>query len=186
MHSGPFTVVAVIISYVFEIPSLITFSLTIVVYLFHRNYKQYSALLLAAMSGDTIIVFIAKDLIHSPRPLTGLIYDTSFSFPSGHVAGAVVLCGLLTYIAWQIWKSPKAKTVSSALFITITSIVAFDRIYLNVHWFSDVLGGYLLGVFWLILSLLVFRYADKTRISAGDSEQNPPKCSAKLANQQTS
>jgi membrane-associated phospholipid phosphatase len=158
-----FTAIAVIIAYVFDITSLIAISLIIAVYLFFRNYRRYSVLLLATMGGDALIVFIAKELIHSPRPLNGLVYDTGFSFPSGHVAGSIVFCGLLTYLAWQNWKSPKAKTVSITLFITITSIVAFDRIYLNVHWFSDVLGGCLLGLFWLTFSLWAFRYVEKTK-----------------------
>jgi len=68
----------------------------------------------------------------------------------------------LTYLIWQHWKSPKAKTVSSLASITTISIVAFDRIYLNVHWFSDVIGGFLLGLFWLAFTLWVFRYAEQT------------------------
>jgi membrane-associated phospholipid phosphatase len=63
---------------------------------------------------------------------------------------------------WQHWNSPKAKTASSTLSIATISIVAFDRIYLNVHWFSDVVGGLLLGIFWLTLTLWIFRYAEKT------------------------
>ena len=162
IHTDSFTAIAVAIAYVFDTTSLIAISLIIAVYLFYRNYSHYSALLLAAMGGDALIVSIAKTLIHSPRPLNGLVYDTGFSFPSGHTTASIVFCGLLTYFTWQHLKSPKAKTVSSTLFITITSIVAFDRIYLNVHWFSDVLGGWLLGLFWFTFSLWVFRYVEKT------------------------
>ena len=39
----------------------------------------------------------------------------------------------------------------------VVGVVGFDRLYLNVHWFSDVLGGWLLGAFWLLSALLVFR-----------------------------
>lgn len=135
----------------------------IAVYLFYRNYRQYSVLLLAAMGGDALIVSIAKTLVHSPRPLNGLVYDAGFSFPSGHTTASIVFCGLLTYLTWQHWKSPKAKVVSVTFSVTIASIVAFDRIYLNVHWFSDVFGGCLLGLFWLTFSLWVSRYVEKTK-----------------------
>jgi undecaprenyl-diphosphatase len=158
IQTDSFTAIAVIVAYVFDTTSLIAISLIIAVYLFYRNYRQYSVLLLAAMGGDALIVSIAKTLIHSPRPLNGLVYDAGFSFPSGHTTASIVFCGLLTYLAWQNWKSAKAKTVSITLFIAINSIVAFDRIYLNVHWFSDVLGGCLIGTFLLTFSILIFQH----------------------------
>ncbi len=162
IQTGSFTAVAIVIAYIFDTISLAVISLILAVYLFYRNYRKYSVLLLAAMGGDALIVSIAKTVVHSPRPLNGLFYDTGFSFPSGHTTASIVFCGLLTYLIWQHWKSPKAKTVSSLASITTISIVAFDRIYLNVHWFSDVIGGFLLGLFWLAFTLWVFRYAEQT------------------------
>jgi membrane-associated phospholipid phosphatase len=133
IQTGPLTAVAIVIAYIFD-----------------------------TMGGDALIVSIRKTLVHSPRPLNGLFYDTGFSFPSGHTTASIVFCGLLTYLAWQHWKSPKAKKVSTVLSVATISIVAFDRIYLNVHWFSDVVGGCLLGLFWLTFTLWVFRYVEET------------------------
>lgn len=158
IQTDSFTTIAVVIAYIFDTTSLTIISFSLAVYLFYRKYGKYSVLLLAAMGGDALIVSIAKTVVHSARPLNGLVYDTSFSFPSGHTTASIVFCGLLTYLAWQHWKSTKVKTVSITISITIASIVAFDRIYLNVHWFSDVLGGCLLGLFWLSFSLWVFGY----------------------------
>jgi len=158
IQTGSVTTIAVAIAYIFDTTSIALISLTLAAYLFYKNYRKYSMLLLAAMGGDAPIVSIAKTVVHSPRPLNGLFYDTGFSFPSGHTTASIVFCGLLTYLAWQHWKSTKTKTVSSALSITTISIVGFDRIYLNVHWFSDVVGGCLLGLFWLSFILWVFRY----------------------------
>jgi undecaprenyl-diphosphatase len=159
-QTDSFTVIAVIIAYVFDTISLAAISMIIATYLFYRNYRKYGVLLLAAMGGDALIVSIAKTLVHSTRPLNSLIHDTSFSFPSGHTTASIVFCGLLAYFAWQHWGSPRAKTVSVTLSIITVSFVAFDRIYLNVHWFSDVLGGCLLGLFWLTFSLWVFEYIE--------------------------
>lgn len=160
IQTDAFTAIAVAVDYIFDTTSLAVISLVFAVYLFYRKYRKYSALLLAGMAGNAFLVSLAKTLVSSDRPLNGLVPDFDFAFPSGHTTGSIVFCGLLTYFTWQHWKSAKAKTMSSALFITITSIVAFDRIYLNVHWFSDVLGGYLLGLFWLALILWVFRYVE--------------------------
>ena len=163
IQTGWFTTIAVVIAYIFDTTSLTVISLMFAVYLFYRNYGKYSVLLLAAMAGDALIVSTAKTMFHSARPLNGLVYNTGFSFPSGHTTASIVFCGLLTYLTWQHWKSPKAKTASIAISITIISIVAFDRIYLNVHWFSDVLGGCLLGLFWLALTLWVFRAVENNQ-----------------------
>lgn len=162
IQTDSFTPIAVAIAYIFDTTSIAAISLILAVYLFYRNYRKYSVLLVAAMGGDALIVSLAKNMVHSPRPLNGLVYDTGFSFPSGHTTTSIVFCGLLTYFIWQRWKSPKAKTVSTALSITTVSIVAFDRIYLNVHWFSDVFGACLLGLFWFTFSLWAFRYIEKT------------------------
>jgi undecaprenyl-diphosphatase len=132
------------------------------VYLFIKGYRLFSLLFLAGMGGNALIVTIAKELVKSPRPLNGLVYDTGFSFPSGHITASVVFCGLLTYFAWQHWRLRKVRVWSGTLSATIVSLVAFDRLYLNVHWFSDVVGGYFLGLFWLTFCLTVFAYMEET------------------------
>jgi membrane-associated phospholipid phosphatase len=167
-----FTVVAVVIAYVFDTTSLVAFSLIFAVYLFFKNYKRYSVLLLAAMGGDALLVVFTKTLIQSSRPLNGLVSDSGFSFPSGHAAGSIVFCGLLAFFAWHHWNSLRAKTASVTLVVTITSIVAFDRVYLNVHWFSDVLGGCLLGLFWFIFILGVFNYVKTRKNQPPNLKQN--------------
>jgi undecaprenyl-diphosphatase len=175
IQTDPLTAIAVAIAYVFDTASLAAASLILAAYLFYRNHRRYSVLLLAGMGGDALIVSIAKTVVHSPRPLNGLLYDAGFSFPSGHTTASIVFCGLLTYLIWQHWKSPKSKAVSTALSISVTSIVGFDRIYLNVHWVSDVVGGCLLGLFWLTFTLWVFRCAEKTEKIQGFKGWAKPK-----------
>ncbi len=157
------TAIAEIIAYVFDTISLLAISLLLTVIFLYKNYYKYSLLILAAMGGDALVVLIAKTLVHSLRPLNSLVYEAGFSFPSGHTTASIVFCGLLTYLAWKFWNSPKAKTASITIYVSIVSIVALDRIYLNVHWFSDVVGGCLLGLFWLTFSLWAFRYLEKIK-----------------------
>ncbi len=87
----------------------------------------------------------------------GLVADSGFSFPSGHTTGSIVFCGLIAYFVWQRWRTPKQRALAVTFFVTISSAVGFDRIYLNVHWFSDVLGGMMLGLFWLTFSIMLFQ-----------------------------
>jgi undecaprenyl-diphosphatase len=162
IQSSAFTYIALAVSYAFDTYSLLAITVGVATYLFFKNHKGESLLLLGAMGGDALIVTVFKALVHSPRPLNELILDSGYSFPSGHTTGSIVFCGLLAYFAWQHWKGPKARLLLAASSVTITVTVGFDRIYLNVHWFSDVLGGCMLGIFWLAFSILAFKYL-KTR-----------------------
>lgn len=157
IQTGWATTIAIGISYAFDTYSLLVASLVIASYLFYRNYRLQSLLLLGAMGGNAILVAVFKSLIQSPRPLDGLIVHLDYSFPSGHTVGSIVLCGLLAYFAWHHWKTNRPRALLIALTVAIISMVGFDRIYLNVHWFSDVLGGCLLGLFWLTFSILIFK-----------------------------
>lgn len=165
IQTSSFMPIAEIIDFVFDTPALLTITLLAFAFLFYKGYRNNSALLVGAMSGDAAMLAIIKMAVHSARPLNELMYVSGFSFPSGHASGSVVFCGLLTCFAWQHWKSSKVKISSSVLSVIVISIVGFDRIYLNVHWFSDVLGGYLLGIFWLTFSILMFLYLEQTRKS---------------------
>jgi undecaprenyl-diphosphatase len=157
IQSNSLTTVALAVSFVFDTYSLLVMTLAISAFLFIKSYRRESLLLLVAMGGDAVLVDIFKSLVHSPRPLNGLVADSGFSFPSGHTTGSIVFCGLIAYFAWQRWKTPKPRTLVVTLSVTISAAVGFDRLYLNVHWFSDVLGGVMLGLSWLIFSILIFQ-----------------------------
>ena len=62
------------------------------------------------------------------------------------------------YFVWKNYSSFKVKALTSGLYVSITAIVGFDRIYLNVHWVSDVVGSIFLGAFWASLCILIFKY----------------------------
>jgi undecaprenyl-diphosphatase len=157
-NNGSFTILAKGLSLIFDTTALAIMSVAVASILLAKNYKRYSLLLLSSMLGDAILVLAFKTLIMSQRPLNEIILETGYSFPSGHVTGCVVFFGVLTYFAWKRWTTLNAKIVTSGLYIAITVVVAFDRIYLNVHWLSDTIGGVFLGAFWLLLCFFVFEY----------------------------
>ena len=152
-----FTLVAEGISFAFDTYTLILLTLVVGAILFILHQWKSSLLLGSSMAGDAVLVLVCKTFILSPRPINEVIPETGNSFPSGHVAGTLVFFGVLTYLAWQRWKSSKVKVSISALYVAVTCVVSFDRIYLNVHWFSDVIGASLLGAFWLAFVLFTFQ-----------------------------
>ncbi len=72
------------------------------------------------------------------------------SFPSGHVLRAVIVYGLLAFVVRRLATSPRVRTLAAVVAIAIIALVSFDRLYLDVHWESDVIGGLLLGAIALL------------------------------------
>jgi membrane-associated phospholipid phosphatase len=157
INTGPFTPAAKSISIAFDATALTAVSVAIAVALLIKKRGKYGVLLLAAMAGDLLLVQTCKEVVASQRPPNMIFAQTGYSFPSGHVTGNIIFFGVLTYFAWCHWHSAKAKTATGVLYIAVTTVVAFDRIYLNVHWFSDILGSVLLGAFWLLFCILLFQ-----------------------------
>ncbi|MBI4427261.1 MAG: LssY C-terminal domain-containing protein [Candidatus Magasanikbacteria bacterium] len=109
----------------------------------------------ATVAGTGLSVFLGKLITHRPRPDVALYLEDSFSFPSGHAAMAVAFYGFLTYVLFRQIKKWRYKI--NALFFSAAIILAigFSRLYLGVHFLSDVWGGYLLGALWLIIGIAV-------------------------------
>jgi undecaprenyl-diphosphatase len=101
-----------------------------------------------------ISVEVLKYLYAIPRPdLSQLMHETSYSFPSGHAVGSFALYGMIVYFLMKS-KLPKALswTISLILSLFILSIL-YDRLYVGVHWFLDVLGGASIGIACMIIAI---------------------------------
>ena len=157
IQSSELTFFAQGIALIFDTTSLVIISLVISGVLFLKNYKAHGILLLGAMGGDALIVSALKTLEHVARPTNEIFFDAGFSYPSGHSAGCIVFGGILAYFAWRHWQSKSSRVLIGMGLGIVVVVVGFDRIYLNVHWLSDVFGGWLLGAFWLLFTILIFR-----------------------------
>lgn len=124
--------------------------------------KKQTVLILAFSTfGGFVLSQILKLLISRPRPDPLLVNQVEHllkadSFPSGHVLGAVSLYGFLLYIAFAQVKKGMLRKCVLGICILVILLMGLSRIYLGSHWFSDVLGAYLLGFIWL--SFVVFGY----------------------------
>ncbi len=103
--------------------------------------------------------FALKNMFAIPRPAGELIGTTDlFSFPSGHATVATLFFGSLVCVAAGRIKNQLLRFVIVAFFVLAIVFVSLSRLYLGVHWFSDVLGGITLGVFFVSFSVLLSEY----------------------------
>ncbi|MEP6616215.1 MAG: phosphatase PAP2 family protein [Ginsengibacter sp.] len=145
-------------SNVFLLPSYI---ILILYFLFVRKNTRLS--LDTAMVGltSTGLLFLMKDIFHRQRPLDPLIKNVSgYSFPSGHSFSAFTFFGLIIYFIWQTKIRLVWKWLLAIFFLLLAVCVATSRVYLHVHYASDVLGGICLSAMWLIISLLLLHKID--------------------------
>jgi membrane-associated phospholipid phosphatase len=128
------------------------------VYLIRGGFRVDAWALSAFIAASVLEVLYKANLHHIGPPRTVAHADgpsiTMFlsgqgvltnSFPSGHVVRAVVAYGLIAFVIRRLAVSPLVRTLAIPVATVVILLVAFDRIYLDVHWESDVLGGLLLG-----------------------------------------
>jgi membrane protein DedA with SNARE-associated domain/membrane-associated phospholipid phosphatase len=149
----------------FQLIAIMTLSLAAIFWIWRK--KIFSLALLISVGGSSLFVFLGKDLIHRLRPAGNIpVYDERFfSFPSNHAAMAVALYGFIMIILWK--KAEQWKIKINILFASLILIflVGFSRIYLGVHFLSDVLGGYLVGLIWLIISVSIIEWLEHSKRS---------------------
>jgi undecaprenyl-diphosphatase len=103
-----------------------------------------------------------KALLARPRPLDGRLVDAGgFSYPSGHAVSAAVLYVTLALVGSRHFKGPGYRHMLVALAAVVTLLVAATRVYLGVHYPTDVTSGTALGAGWAVLLAAAFAYADE-------------------------
>lgn len=124
----------------------------VAIYLLYK--RQYPLLFtwLGANLGGKIIEFVIKDTVHRSRPTYSaeFLKTVSYSFPSGHTMGSTICYLLLAYmIATRPGRSHNVRYVAFGLALLLVGVIAFSRLYLQVHYPTDVVGGFAAGFAWL-------------------------------------
>lgn len=127
-------------------------------FLVFRKDKLLSFHVAAIAILGTVLNTSIKRILRRPRPEQPLIEVDGYSFPSGHSFYSFTFFGLLIYITWKQRLPVWLKILLTVLFTGIAATVAFSRIYLEVHYSSDVVAGFCLSVVWLTVSFLAFNY----------------------------
>jgi undecaprenyl-diphosphatase len=135
----------------------------ILIFYFLLVTKQnwFSIRVITIAISSLVLMLLLKQLFQRKRPLSPLLKAAKgLSFPSGHAIMAVTFYGLLIYILQHAIESSWLRSLVSILLIVLILLIGFSRIYLRVHYASDVLGGFIIGLLWLIISLAIIKWLE--------------------------
>ncbi len=128
-----------------------------------KSHWPYLAGIALALLGAFLSGSFLKTLVARARPdeFMRAVTETTFSFPSGHAIASVVLYGFIAFIFSRRYPEyRKAALVAAGITIVL---IGFSRLYLGVHFPTDVLAGYLLGGAWLMLGVGAVRKIQSSR-----------------------
>ena len=120
-----------------------------------RRRRWLALAWVVAVAGNSLLNVTLKSVFGRVRPphADGLVIASGYSFPSGHASGSVVLYGMLAYLAVRLlprpWQLPSLLVATAVAFITGSS-----RVFLRVHYASDVLAGFASGAAWLAVCIV--------------------------------
>jgi membrane-associated phospholipid phosphatase len=158
----------------FLLPMTIVFALTFL----HLRRIRGAILLTVTMLGVTVLNQILKAVFQRPRPLPffGLTMPASYSFPSGHSLAAFCFYGALAALVTARLRSQFWSALVWAAAVVIIVAVGFSRLYLGVHYPSDIVGGYATGFVWVLTVASadrMFRRADERGAKTPVAEPPP-------------
>jgi membrane protein DedA with SNARE-associated domain/membrane-associated phospholipid phosphatase len=131
----------------------------------HRKWLELAAWV-AGFIGAGVLSYILKIVIQRPRPVgaTAFLHGETFSFPSGHALGSLVGYGMLAYVIGSNWTTTTRGRFRLVIATAVLVVaIGISRLYLGVHYFSDVVGGYAVGVLWLSVCISGLQVAERRR-----------------------
>ncbi len=165
LNSEPLTSLSKVLAFLFESwrSALIVIGLAALAW--WRSGKL-SAFMMLAAGASTLAGSLLKVLVARPRPSPDLVHvllqETGYGFPSGHAVFAIIVLGMAACLLATRIRDRLTRTLLVAVVVLVVLLVGTSRVYLGVHWPSDVVGGYLVGG--AILAALVWFYRTAERM----------------------
>ena len=137
-------------------------------FFWYKKYYRDLWFFFSSFAGAAVLFNLFKFTLQRPRPDAKLFDLVTYSFPSGHTTMATVLALSLYFIFREkVGESLRVLLLFASIFWPVT--IAFTRVYLNVHWVSDVLAGLGLGLFWVTLLYMFYPSGKKKVVKYGTS-----------------
>lgn len=163
-ESSPLTAVMKFFSFIGSAPVVIVLAVLIMLFLFLvLKHRLELILFVTVVLGADILNRILKNLFHRARPtIHPIVTEKGFSFPSGHSMEAFAFYGVLAFLLWRHIPTRTGRGLLLLFSGIMILAIGISRIYLGVHYPSDVVGGYLASGFWLGAAIWYYqRYMEK-------------------------
>lgn len=126
-------------------------------FLLKKNTRQSFNIAAIGITSVTLL-YVVKNIFKRHRPPYPLLSNVQgFSYPSGHSFSSFTFCGILIYILWESKVSLLLKWAGTIALFMFAALIALSRVYLHVHYASDVLAGFCLSFVWLTLCIYTLR-----------------------------
>lgn len=156
-HATPFlTTIMQAFSFLGSVGWVTSFGAFVVCLCFYFKRRRMAAFLAIAMAGAATLDSVLKLAFHRMRPIAYYgVSPRSFSFPSGHALGSLCFYGILAAVLADRMTGRKPKFFVWLTASLLVAMIGFSRIYLGVHYPSDVIAGYLAGAVWVTAVTIV-------------------------------
>lgn len=152
----------------------IAYPLVALLYLVRKDWKRAIEIGVIGLGGFLLNYFM-KHFFERPRPENPLVAPLSnFSFPSGHAMSGFIFYGLLAYLIFKTKWPRGVKYALSVLLIFFSLLIGFSRVYLRLHYASDVVGGFCMGFAWLLAAIAIMEQQKKQSDKSISHETGKP------------
>ena len=139
-----------------------------------QNKRAQSYALAFAVAGSMLSSTVLKLLVARARPDYALFAESTYSFPSSHSVIAVSFFAYAGFLMARGYESPRARFLVRFFALFLSGLIAFSRLYLGVHFATDVLAGGLLGLGWVVVANVLLRkkfFGSDTKERAGSGSK---------------
>lgn len=155
LFSTPTTFIMTFISHLGSATILIL--ICIILYILLKD-KKMALIIMLNLAIVYLLNVIIKMIIARPRPdMLRLVYETGYSFPSGHAMVATGFYGFLIYIANKKIKNKALRRCITILLTLLIFLIGISRIYLGVHYATDIIGAFIIGIIYLVIFINILK-----------------------------
>ncbi|HEU4887763.1 MAG TPA: phosphatase PAP2 family protein, partial [Thermoanaerobaculia bacterium] len=173
MRSEPATLFFVAFTHIGGPIGLMVLAIGVAWLLFERGHRGLALYVIITGGGGALMNLLLKGLFERARPdlAEALRQAHGYSFPSGHAMGSMIVLGSLAYVMARSWGPWRLRSATIALLVTSIVTVGLSRVYLGVHWISDIGAGFAAGFVWLAVATVTFEAFWRIReIRGGEKE----------------
>jgi len=131
---------------------------------YYRRWREIAGLAIC-LTGGAVLNFWLKYLFHRSRPdLLRVVEETGYSFPSGHVIASMCFYGMMAFLIMRTISSWRGRLTVMTLTVILNVAIGISRIYLGVHYPTDVVAGYAAGSMWLAFCISLLMWWERERV----------------------